>query len=109
MEIVVKDMEIFKLEKLLKEAKVEYELENRTMIPSRPFFQIGCPQIDSINHDRYISIIQGPGTYGYEDNRLEIMGLLTEEEEKYDSVVGNLTAEEVFARIKKYLGESDGK
>lgn len=30
------------------------------------------------------------------------MGLLTEEESKYDSVVGYLTAQEVFNRIKNH-------
>jgi hypothetical protein len=32
---------------------------------------------------------------------IEIMGLLTPEEQEYDSVVGYLTAEEVFRRIKE--------
>lgn len=30
------------------------------------------------------------------------MGLLTDEESKYDSVVGGLSAQEVFERIKKH-------
>ena len=38
--------------------------------------------------------------YGNENDLLEIMGGLTEEELKYDSVLGNLTAEEVFKRFK---------
>lgn len=45
------------------------------------------------------SVIQSPFSYGGEDNRLEIMGLLTDEEREEDDVVGWLTAEEVFARI----------
>lgn len=52
---------------------------------------------------RIISIVQGYGTYGEEDDLLEIMGLLTEEEEKIDSVTGYLTAEDVFNRIIKYF------
>lgn len=32
------------------------------------------------------------------------MGLLTEDESKFDRVVGWLSAEDVFKRIKKYLG-----
>ena len=48
------------------------------------------------------SIIEGDGSYGREQDLLEIMGLLTEEEAEYDSVVGHLTAEEVFERIKKH-------
>ena len=66
--------------------------------------------------DRMISAIEGYGTYGYggldhgtcgtteEDGDLiEIMGLLTPEEEKWDSVCGYLTAEEVFRRITEAL------
>lgn len=45
-------------------------------------------------------VIQHNGSYGNEQDLLEIMGGLTEEEEKYDSVLGYLTAEEVFKRFK---------
>ena len=55
------------------------------------------------NEKRIISIVQGYATYGEEDDLLEIMGLLTEEEEKIDSVTGYLTAEDVFNRIVKYF------
>ena len=55
------------------------------------------------NEKRIISIVQGYGTYGEEDDLLEIMGLLTEEEEKIDDVTGYLTAEDVFNRIIKYF------
>lgn len=52
------------------------------------------------------SVIFGRGTYGFESGELEIMGLLTPEEEKYDSVVGYLTAKEVFDRISKHYKEN---
>ena len=55
------------------------------------------------NEKIIISIVQGYGTYGEEDDLLEIMGLLTEEEEKIDSVTGYLTAEDAFNRIVKYF------
>ena len=55
------------------------------------------------NEKIIISIVQGYETYGEEDDLLEIMGLLTEEEEKIDSVTGYLTAEDVFNRIIKYF------
>ena len=55
------------------------------------------------NEKRIISIVQGYGTYGEEDDLLEIMGLLTEEEEKIDDVTGYLTSEDVFNRIVKYF------
>lgn len=39
-------------------------------------------------------------SYGYEQNLLEIMGALTKEEYEDDSVLGYLTADEVFKRFK---------
>lgn len=56
--------------------------------------------------DFVCSVVYGYGTYGYESGELEIMGLLTPEDEKYDSVVGHLTAKEVFDRISKHYKES---
>lgn len=53
------------------------------------------------NDDNFFSVIQGYGTYGNEQNLLEIMGLLTPEEEEVDDVCGFLTAENVFERIVK--------
>lgn len=50
------------------------------------------------------SVIQGPGTYGNEENRIEIMGLITaaEMEKAKDDVLGWLSAENVFERIKNH-------
>ena len=56
--------------------------------------------------DFVCSVIFGYGTYGFEDGKLEIMGLLTPDEEQYDSVAGYLTAEDVFNRISKHYKES---
>lgn len=53
--------------------------------------------------------IQHFGSYGREQNLLEIMGLLTPEEEEYDSVAGYLTAEDVFERYKKHWEEHKEK
>ena len=50
-----------------------------------------------------VSAIEGFGSYGYADDLIEIMGLLTPEESENDSVKGWLTAEEVFKRIKEAL------
>ena len=47
------------------------------------------------------SVICNPLSYGHEEGLLEIMGLLTREESEDDDVVGWLTAEDVFKRIKK--------
>lgn len=43
-----------------------------------------------------------PFSHGFGDGKLEIMGLLTEEEAEWDSVVGYLSAEEVFQRIVNF-------
>ena len=48
------------------------------------------------------SVIEHDGSYGREADKIEIMGLLTDEESKYDEVVGWLTAEDVFERIKAH-------
>jgi len=50
---------------------------------------------------RECSVICNPMSYGHEEGLLEIMGLLTKEENEDDDVVGWLTAEDVFNRIVK--------
>ena len=66
------------------------------------------------NGDRLVSAVEGWGTYGYSDgvdsifpksDLIEIMGLLTPEEERegLGGVIGWLTAEEVFQRIMEAL------
>lgn len=57
------------------------------------------------NKDNVIcSVIEHDGSYGREEDKLEIQGLLTEQElkETDDTVLGYLTAEDVFARISKH-------
>lgn len=46
------------------------------------------------------SVIEHSFSYGNEKDLLEICGLMTKEEEQYDSVLGFLTAENVFKRIE---------
>lgn len=46
--------------------------------------------------------VQHFGSYGNKCDKLEIMGLLTPYEEECDSVLGDLTAEDVFERINKH-------
>lgn len=49
------------------------------------------------------SAIETPFSYGHENDRIEISGLLTEEEySSGNSALGNLTAEDVFDRIKAH-------
>ena len=52
------------------------------------------------------SAIEHDGSYGRTEDKVEIMGLLTKEEGKYDSVLGWLNAEDVFTRIEKHYKES---
>ena len=62
-------------------------------------YQIFYP---SKGEDQKISVIGGFGVYGAEQDKLEIMGLLTPWERfEGNTVVGWLTAENVFKRIKK--------
>ena len=122
--------EIFKLKEMLEKAEIPYIFfdrfeENRKLmkineylneyLKDKEYYQILLfndfrEVMDHYNtykvfnnEKRIISIVQGYGTYGEEDDLLEIMGLLTEEEEKIDDVTGYLTAEDVFNRIVKYF------
>lgn len=86
--------EIIRLENMLKEKNIPYII--------RPEF--GGYHIIYNGHSKnkgsfVCSIIEHCGSYGREEDKLEIMGLLTEEEKQHDSVKGYLTAEEVFDRI----------
>jgi len=51
------------------------------------------------------SIIEHWGSYGSDEDLLEIMGLLTGDELLLDEVLGHLTAEEVFERVMKHERE----
>lgn len=58
-----------------------------------------CYPDNKKSEDCVMDAIQHYGSYGSDVNKLEIMGLLTPDEEEHDSVVGWLTAEDVFERI----------
>jgi len=79
--------EIIKLHDLLIEANIPHEFEN---------FMNGY-QV-RLNDD--VDAVQHFGSYGEEQNLIEIMGGVTQEEHEHDSVLGYLTADEVFARFK---------
>lgn len=104
METKYKFKEIFKLQEMLTEENIPYVFENRTNFIDDKEFTSYQIEIFDKHHDRIVSIIQSFGSYGREKDLLEIMGLLTEEESKCDSVAGWLTAENVMKRIKKYFG-----
>lgn len=111
--------EFDKLIKLLDDAKIPYE-RNDDKDPNNTFFAYtgghpmkrivyGRDAVYSTKHDMICvcSAIWGYGSYGYEEGLIEIMGLLTPEEEEYDSVKGYLTADNVFNRIKKHWEETN--
>lgn len=114
-------MEIHRLHEMLIEAGIEHEFRERAEPNVKPRYEkmgidLGYQVIVYYpNGERMISAVEGWGTYGYggrwdhgldgttekDGDLIEIMGLLTPEEAEWDSVVGYLTAEEVFRRIKE--------
>jgi hypothetical protein len=83
-----------KLEEYLKENEIPFEEDFYN-----GYKQICVPVINP--EERDWDAVCFPGTYGFEDGLLEIMGnILTPEDEVYDSVVGHLTAEDVIKRIE---------
>ena len=103
-------MEIERLHKMLLDAGIEHEWNDRSTWYCRSKYgrELNWGYqvlIYRPNGDRLVSAVEGFGTHGYglegeQGDLIEIMGLLTPEEEEYDSVRGWLTAEEVFERIK---------
>lgn len=86
--------EIFKLKSLLEENHIPFEwIEHNDF---RNGYQICYPEKDE---KRVCSVIEHSFSYGSQEDLLEIQGLLTADEEKCDSVLGNLTADDVFQRI----------
>ncbi len=65
------------------------------------------PQVWYPNKENAVcDVICHRGSYGGNEGLLEIMGLLTDEEAEYDSVVGWLTSGEVFNRILDHYNEN---
>lgn len=88
---------ILKLDKMLTEANIPHTLDKLF-----DGWQIGYP-VRVNTRGCVMDAIEHNGSYG-----LEIMGLLTPEEAEHDDVVGCLSPEEVFERIRKhYSGEWD--
>lgn len=87
--------EFHKLAKMLEDAGIPHSNE--------PFFRLANGRqiilFDS-NGKRIADAVCHHGSYGHEDGLLEILDALTEEESEQDSVLGWLTAEEVFKRFK---------
>jgi hypothetical protein len=86
--------EIFKLKSMLEENHIPFEWIVHNDL--RNGYQICYPEKDG---KRVCSVIEHSFSYGSQEDLLEIQGLLTADEEKCDSVLGNLTAGDVFQRI----------
>ena len=94
--------EIFKLKEKLEKAKIPFEF--RRLFDG---YQICYPEKNTEDKKDVMecSVIEHYGSYGHLDDLLEIMGLLTEEESRDDDVLGHVSADEVFQRIKKHYEE----
>lgn len=88
--------EIFKLKDMLESAKIPFDFSEL-----HGGYHIVYPADGS---ECICSVIEHDGSYGRTKDLLEIQGLMTKEEleETQDTVLGYLTAEEVFQRIEKH-------
>ena len=93
--------EIHRLHGMLKGANIPHTMK-RFMDGWQICYPVEDPQ------ERVCDAIEHCGSYGHGADLLELMGLLTDEELPGDSVVGFLTAEEVFSRIKKHWSDRNG-
>lgn len=101
--------EIFKLHEMLKKNDIPHDFFERDMGGQLFVYQILYPNKESWDYmlpeegarDMTCSVIEGPDTRGGQQNTLEIFGLMKGHDPDFDSLVGYLTAENVFNAIKK--------
>ena len=86
--------EILRLDRMLCNEGIPHVLQKHT-----DGWQIIYPKD---GEERIMDAIENFGSYGSDKDLLEIMGLLTPEEEQHDRVVGYLTAKNVLERIKEH-------
>lgn len=99
-EYINKYAEILKLDKMLTARKIPH-----TLTRFMDGWQVIYPED---GERRVMDAVEFDGTYGSNEDLLEIMGLLTPEEQEVDTVCGRLTAEDVFKRIERhYLHAND--
>lgn len=101
--------EILKLKEMLEEANIPFTFTD-DFFNVKAKIDTGTPNVKAFYYHQYpayqirigdlADVIEHCGSYGNEQDLLEIMGGLTEEEMEYGSVLGYLTAEEVFKRFK---------
>lgn len=93
--------EIFKLHQRLEATGIPHTFVND--FEGQPFEKIGLCRYHIFYPSKanvICSVIEGYGTYGSEDDLLEIRGLLAPEEGKEGDVMGWLTAGNVYQRIQ---------
>jgi hypothetical protein len=91
-------LEILKLKEMLEKANIPFEYNDDLFNGYKsPSYQI---VISTRYNKRLCDAVYHFGSYGHEQGLIEIMGALTEEEKEQDSVLGYLTADEVFKRFK---------
>lgn len=91
----MKFTEIFRLKKMLEEENIPFQF-------SKIFG--GFHIVYSFEGKVVCSVVEHEFSYGREKDLLEIQGLMTEQEmeEEQDTVLGYLTADNVFGRIKMH-------
>ena len=94
--------EILRLAKLLSESGIPHVLKKFL-----DGYQVIYPSEDKM--ERVADAIEHFGSYGNHNDLLEIMGLLTPEEEEQDCVAGSLTAEDVFERMRSHYLSTVGR
>lgn len=87
--------EIFRLKDMLESAKISFVFSE---------LHGGYHIVYPADGERICSVIEHDSSYGREKDLLEILGLMTKKEmkETQDTVLGYLTAEDVFQRIKNH-------
>ncbi len=96
----MEQLEILKLKRMLEKAKIPFKYNDDFFNGyKKPSYQIVIYDKRD-NKTRLCDVIYHFGSYGYDKGLLEIMGGLTSEEKEEDSVLGYLTADEVFKRFK---------
>lgn len=92
--------ELDKLEKYLKEHNITYDRVDK---PRKLFEYSEVHQIIVYEKgERVWDAICHPGSYGYEEGLLEVMGEPVVRPSDGDTVCGHLTAEDVIARYEEY-------
>lgn len=96
--------EIFRLKEMLEQANIPFVFtDNGFDCQTFRYYHYHIEYPEGVPTDKRVcSVIQGYGSFGGQHNLLEIMGLLSPEEEQDDIICGWLTAENVFERIRKH-------